>query len=104
MESGKIFETLVHLAISKGITVRFAPLPVSHARIKNNRIALNQDLETIEDYNYNLAHELTHYFLHCDKGDITEGENLAAYEEQADRGARMLLEALSTHKAEPVKI
>ena len=95
MDSGKVFESLVHLAVQNGITVRFAPLPISHARIKGNRIALNESLGTIEDFNYNLAHELTHYFLHYDKGDIIKSGKHKEYEEQADRAAKMLLAALS---------
>lgn len=71
------------------------PLTVSYARIKENRIALNQNLATIDDFNYNLAHELAHYFLHYDKGNILLSDN-QEYEEQADRAAKMLLEALST--------
>lgn len=92
MDTGKIFENLVHMAVENGITVKFAPLKVSYARIKGNRIALNQNLGTIDDFNYNLAHELAHYFLHYDKGEILGNED---YEEQADRSAKMLLTALS---------
>ena len=68
MESGKVFEKLVHLATSKGIVVRFAPLQSNDGRLKGNRIAIRQNLPTIEDFNYNLAHELAHAFLHYDKG------------------------------------
>lgn len=91
-DSGKIFEALVHLAVSNGITVRFAPLQASHARLKNNRIALSESLGTIDEFNYNLAHEIAHCFLHYDKGEILGGKD---YEEQADRAAKMLMEALS---------
>lgn len=99
MEKGTIFCNLVHLAVTKGITVKFAPLKASYARIAGNRIALSDRLETIDDFNYNLAHELAHSYLHSGKGDITPGavdeEVLAQYEEQADRGAKMLLDVLS---------
>lgn len=95
MDTGKVFESLVHLAVQNGIIVRFAPLTTSYARIKGNRIALNQNLNTIDDFNYNLAHELAHYFLHYDKGDIVGNKE---FEEQADRGAHMLLAALSVNE------
>lgn len=99
MDTGKIFENLVHLANQNGIKVLFAPLLISQARIMDDRIALNMNLETIEDFNYNLAHELAHAYLHRGKGDIMPGaiddETLAQYEEQADRGARMLLDAFA---------
>lgn len=91
-DSGKIFEVLVHLATSNGITVRFAPLRASYARLKNNRIALSENLGTIDEFNYNLAHEIAHCFLHYDKGEIFGDKD---YEEQADRAAKMLMEALS---------
>lgn len=95
MDSGKIFAKLVHLATGKGIVVRFAPLQYHNGRLKGNRIAIRQDMSSIEDFNYNLAHELAHYFLHYDKGDTINSDKHNEYEEQADRAARMLLLALS---------
>lgn len=106
MEKGTVFCNLVHLAITNGIIVRFAPLKASYARIKGDRIALSQELGTIDDFNYNLAHELAHFYLHYDKGDIlpdaVDGGLSEQYEEQADRGARMLLEALALVQKEGV--
>ena len=95
MEKGTIFCNLVHLAISNGITVRFAPLKASYARIKGDCIALSQELGTIDDFNYNLAHELAHAYLQYDKGNIMANVSQEEYERQADRGAKMLLAALS---------
>lgn len=92
MDTGKTFERLLRLANDKGITVKFAPLRANYARIKDDRIAIQQDLPTIEDINYNLAHEIAHAFLHYDKGEIIDNDS---YEEQADRAAKMLLEAIS---------
>lgn len=98
MDTGKVFESLVHMAVQNGIVVRFSPLKASYARLKGDRIALGQNLDTIEDFNYNLAHELAHYYLHYDKGDTVSSEKNAEYEEQADRGAKMLLAALSVSR------
>ena len=94
-DSGKVFERLVHLATSKGIIVRFAPLQAYDARLKGNRIAIRQGLPTIEDINYNLAHELAHLYLHYDKGDTVNNKFHEQYEEQADRAAKMLLEVIA---------
>lgn len=94
-DKGEIFCELVHLAVEKGIIVRFAPLQVSDGRIKGNRIGIRQSLGSIDGYNYNLAHELAHHFLHYDKGDMLDSDKNAEYEEQADRAAKMLLDALS---------
>lgn len=95
-DKGEVFTTLVHLATANGIIVRFLPLPVSDARLKGNHIAIKQDLPTIEDFNYNLAHELAHVYLHYDKGDTIGSDIHEQYEEQADRAAKMLLDVLST--------
>ena len=95
-DNGEIFATLVHLATSNGIIVRFAPLQANYARLLGNRLAFRQDLPTIEDFNYNLAHELAHAYLHYDKGDTINSELHEQYEEQADRAAKMLLDGLSS--------
>lgn len=94
-DKGEVFCSLVHLAVEQGIIVRFAPLQVSDGRIKGDRIGIRQSLGTIDGYNYNLAHELAHYFLHYDKGDTLNSDRYTEYEEQADRAAKMLLDALS---------
>lgn len=94
-DKGEIFCRSVHLATEKGIVVRFAPLQLCDGRIKGNRIGIRQSLETVDGYNYNLAHGSAHYFLHYDKGDTLSSGKHKEYEEQADRTAKMLLAALS---------
>lgn len=94
-DKGKTFERLLRLATGKGIIVRFAPLKSNDGRLKGNRLAIRQDLPTIEDINYNLAHEIAHAFLHYDKGDTINSDLHGEYEEQADRAAKMLLEAIN---------
>lgn len=98
MDKGDIFCKLVHMATKKGIVVRFDPLRANRARIKGDRIAIKQDLSTIDDFNYELAHELAHAYLHYDKGNILPGEVdeklYEEYEQQADRAAQMILDAL----------
>jgi len=93
MDTGKIFEKLLKLAISKGIVVRFAPLTISDGRLKGKHLAIRQELG-IDDINYNLAHEIAHAYLHYDKGDTIHSERHDEYEEQADRAAGMLLELI----------
>ena len=97
MDKGEIFCKLVHMATEKGITVRFVPFQAYDGRIKGDRIGIRQSLETIDKFNYNLAHELAHAYLHFDKGnliDINENDK-KIYEEQADRAAKLLLTALA---------
>ena len=96
--TNKQMETLLHIAENEGISVRFLPFQAYDGRLKQVkenlvigiRIGMNFD-----EYVYNLAHELAHYFLHYDKGDTINSEKHAEYEEQADRAAKMLLSALS---------
>lgn len=94
-DKGETFAKLMHLATSNGIIVKFLPLPISDARLKGDHLAIRQDLPTIEDFNYNLAHELAHAYLHYDKGDTINSDMHEQYEEQADRAAKMLLDAIS---------
>lgn len=91
-DKGQVFANLVHLATEKGIIVRFAPLRANDGRISGNRLAIRQDLPTIDDFNNTLAHELAHAYLHYDKGDIIGSDS---HEEQADRAAQLLLDALN---------
>ena len=99
MDKGEIFCKLVHMATEKDIAVKFVPFKVYDGRIKGNKIGIRQGLRTIDEYNYNLAHELAHAYLHYDKGgilpDMEDKELHKQYEEQADRAAKMLLAALS---------
>lgn len=94
MDSGKIFEKLLHLAVQRGIVVRFAPLRASYARIAGDRIAIRQEM-SIEEINHNLAHELAHAYLHYDKGVVMGSACEAQYEEQAERTAELLIDVLS---------
>ncbi len=86
------------MAAEKGIVVKFAPLRANRAMIQGDRIAIKQDLSTIDDFNYELAHELAHAYLHYDKGNILSGEVdeklYVEYEQQANRAAQMMIDAL----------
>lgn len=99
MDKGIIFCKLAHLAEEKGITIRLVPLNLYDGRIKGDIICIRQGLKTIDEYNYNLAHEIAHAYLHYDKGnilpDMKNKELYKQYEEQADRAARMILDVLS---------
>ncbi len=96
--TGEEMEKLMHLAEENNITVSFVPFRANQGRLSykrdEGRIGIRIGM-SFDEYVYNIAHELAHYFLHYDKGDITNCEKTDEYEEQADRGARMLLAALS---------
>lgn len=100
MDKGEEFMKLMHLATQKQIAVKFVPFQASFARLKGTpqgmRMGISQNLQTIDDVNYNLAHELAHAYLHYDKGDTINSDLHEQYEEQADRAAKMLLDLLNT--------
>ena len=70
---------LIRLANTKNISVKFKPLKYNDGRLKGNQILIREGMD--EDHTiWILAHEIAHH---------------DEYEEQADRGAKMLLCALS---------
>lgn len=91
-------EQLMRVAKENDITIQFLPFEAYYGRIKtingNVKIGIKMDM-SFDEYVYNIAHELAHYFLHYDKGNTIESNKYEEYEEQADRGAKMLLAALS---------
>ena len=94
IDSGKLFEKMMHAAVNKGLIVKFAPLKYNNGLLKGERVALRQDMD-IDQINYVLAYEIAHAYLHCDKGDTINSPDHDMYEEQADRAAHMLLDVLS---------
>lgn len=99
MDTGKVFEGLVHLAAQHNVIVGFFPFEANKGMLygegENATIGIKIDMN-FDEYIYNLAHELAHYFLHYDKGNTITSEKHAEYEEQADRAAKMLLAALES--------
>jgi len=103
MDTGKIFEDLVHLSEMNGMKIVVRSFKSSAKGLLNDAtIGLSNKLST-EEMTYTLAHELAHAFLHYDKGDTIHSERHTEYEEQADRGARMLLAALAVSGKEVEK-
>lgn len=89
---------LYDLAKFKQITVKETNLPEGlYGFIKGNRIAIKSEV-CEEKKVYTLAHELAHYYLHFDKGNILEGCDHSNYEDQADRAASMLLDFMKVLK------
>ncbi len=92
MDNGKVFEKLIKICRSKGMKILFAPFQGYYGRLCGKRIGIANDLD-LENINKTLAHEIAHSYLHYDKGNIVENKD-ASYEEQADRAADMLLDAI----------
>lgn len=92
MDHGKVFEGLIKICRANGIKVLFAPFDVFCGMLCKERIGIANDM-SLENINKTLAHEIAHAYLHYDKGNIVDNKDLN-YEEQADRAAVMLLNAI----------
>lgn len=95
-DKGDIFSTLIKIAHQNGLRVLFADFKSSDGRILGKRIGIRAGMD-IDDINYNLAHELAHYFLHYHKGNIINSPLHDVYEEQADKYAMELLRDVAVH-------
>lgn len=98
-EKADIFVKLIHLVEKLRGEVYFVTFKSKSEgmmisdNLRNLRIGIRSEMD-FDRYIYNIAYELAHYFLHFDKGDVITSSRHKEYEEQADRGAKMLLTAL----------
>lgn len=93
-DKGVIFQKLVSIANENGMEIKFANFKQHDGLILGKKLGIRAGM-SIDDINYNLAHEIAHYFLHYDKGNTISAENHIEYEEQADRAAHLLLCAIN---------
>lgn len=93
-DKGKVFEKLIHLANKNSFQVKFCDFQAYNGLLRRDRIGIRATM-TIEEINYSLAHELAHHYLHFDCGDTINSPLHAEYEKQADRAAKMLLDAVA---------
>lgn len=102
-EKTDIFVKLIHLVEKLRGEVYFVTFKSKSEgmmvsdNLRNLRIGIRSEMD-FDRYIYNIAYELAHYFLHFDKGDTITSTRHKEYEEQADRGARMLLAALGVNE------
>lgn len=94
-DKGEIFSKLVSIAKERDIKIQMFPEFRGYkGRLYKCRIAIRSGMD-IDNINYTLAHELAHTYLHYDKGDTINSDQHPEYEEQADRAAKLLLDALA---------
>ena len=86
-------EELIRFANSLGVSVQFKPLKYNDGRLRGDKILIREGMSELQTIGV-LAHEIAHYMLHYDKGDTINSPKHAEYEEQANRGAMLLLRAL----------
>lgn len=97
--AGGMLEKLIHIAWKNGIKVAFVPFKANDGRIKavrdEVRIGLRAEM-SLDEYVSVLAHELAHYYIHFGMDILAlPAEKQEIYEEQADKAAQMLLDALA---------
>lgn len=91
---------LQEIAAAIGLEIAWLPLKAHDGMIKGNRVAIRADLDA-DQAALVLAHEIAHAVLHRDKGDTIKSARHSEYEEQADRGAELLLLALAIGGSRP---
>lgn len=93
-------DSLFGFAKHKGINAAFKPLVANDGLIAckqgEYRIAIREALRNDEaKAAYTLTHELAHYYLHRDKGNVINSPRHDEYEEQADRAAMFVMDLLA---------
>lgn len=81
---------LVRFAKQRGFEVKEKPLQANDGKLAGRRIAIRTGAP---DKEYILAHEIAHAYLHT--GDTINSPLHSFYEEQADRGAALILDLIA---------
>lgn len=90
----KVLKVLLQVAEDQGIRVNSFPFGTVDSRLKDNHIGIRTGV-TVEKACYELAWELSHAFIHYQKGDLIKSPLSNEYNEQATRAAEMILRMLN---------
>lgn len=90
----RVFRELMELAECRGIKVQSAPLQGYKSRLKDDKIAIKNNL-SMNQVIFELAYELSHAIIHDKCGNMLDKEDWDKYHQRAWRAAFMLIEALS---------
>lgn len=90
----RVFRELMELAEERGMKVQSLPLKGYKSMLRNDRIAIRDDL-SMNEIIFELAYELSHAILHKDCGNMVESENWKEYHLRAIASAFMLIETLN---------
>lgn len=94
-----IFIRLYEMAKEKGVTVRSCDFKANYSMIKDNRLGIKKNL-SMEETTYELAYELSHYYIHYNDGDLIRSPLANDYNQQAERAAYMMIEMLNNVTAD----
>lgn len=90
-----VFKTLLTLAEARGMKVKTKDLRLYKSRLCGDRIAIGKGL-TLGEVNYEIAFELFHAVVNCDKGNMIDTPLMIYYNSQAERAASLIIELLNT--------
>ena len=90
----RILKVLLKVAEDKGIKVNSFPFGTVDSMLKDNHIGIRTEV-TVEKACYELAWELSHAFIHYQKGDLIKSPLSKDYNEQATRAADMVMKILN---------
>ncbi|WP_278884922.1 ORF6N domain-containing protein [[Ruminococcus] torques] len=87
----RMLKVLLKVAEDRGIKVDSFPFGTVDSMLKDNHIGIRTQV-TVEKACYELAWELSHAFIHYQKGDLIKSPLSKDYNEQATRAANMVME------------
>jgi len=90
-----VFKTLLTLAEARGMKVKTKDLRLYKSRLCGDRIAIRKGL-TLGEVNYEIAFELFHAVVNCDKGNMIDTPLMIYYNSQAERAESLIIELLNT--------
>lgn len=90
----RILKVLLKVAEDKGIKVNSFPFGTVDSMLKDNHIGIRTGV-TVEKACYELAWELSHAFIHYQKGDLIKSPLSKDYNERATRSAEMIMKILN---------
>lgn len=93
MNEHKLFEMLKFIMKEFKINVKLKPLQANNGLLYVDRCAIRANMP-LEMINNVLAHEVAHLYLHYDQGDTINSPKHEEYEQEADRAAQLLIDAL----------
>ena len=90
----RMLKVLLKVAEDRGIKVDSFPFGTVDSMLKDNHIGIRTQV-TVEKVCYELAWELSHAFIHYQKGDLIKSPLSKDYNEQATRAAEMVMKILN---------
>ena len=90
----RMLKVLLKVAEDRGIKVDSFPFGTVDSMLKDNHIGIRTQV-TVEKACYELAWELSHTFIHYQKGDLIKSPLSKDYNEQATRAADMVMKILN---------